>query len=190
MFDRLRHIKKTLHRDGGTEVSKLNCRSSLAEKIYPLMPAGFRQRRSGTIRVPKPAAISKIIPSATPRWDKPPTQSESYILDLLQGKEEISYSDVVEGLAEFLYQKERATGSAIVDIGVWGEAVFVSEAQRELELGKGKIWEFDFAGRKPDELLSHLSRYGATTLPGDRRGRGRRAQDRQPIGGRRGGDGA
>jgi hypothetical protein len=59
-------------------------------------------------------------------------------LDLLQDKEDISYSDVVEGLAEFLYQKERAAGAAIVDIGLWGEALFVSDAQRELELGERK----------------------------------------------------
>ncbi|MGE5220195.1 MAG: hypothetical protein ACM3SP_24600 [Chloroflexota bacterium] len=118
------------------------------------------------------------------------TEAESFIVGLLQAKGEVPYTEVVEGLTEFLYERELAAGAAMVDIGLWGKALFVSEARRELELGKGKFRELDFSGRKPDELLSNLSRHGAAALPGDRRGSGGGAQDRQPAGSRRGGDSA
>ena len=169
-----------------------NRRGWLDSKLVSLMSARRSNRQKTAMSDVSALHASKreFLHPASSQRVRAGTEAESLIASLLQAKGEVPYTEVVEGLTEFLYERERAARAAIVDIGPWGNALFVSDTCRELELGRGKFRELDVAGRKPDELLSNLSRHGKAALPGDRRGSGGGAQDRQSAGSRRGGDGA
>ena len=169
-----------------------NQRGWLSRKWVSLALTGRRKRRKSAVNsVSEPRALKReILHPATPHGERAGTEAESLIASLLQAKGEVPYTEVVDRLTEFLYERELAVGAAIVGAGLWGNALFVSEPSRELELGRGKFRELDFTGRMPDELLSNLSRHGKAALPSDRRGSGGGAQDRQSAVSRRGGDGA
>jgi hypothetical protein len=72
-------------------------------------------------------------------------------------------SDTLETLNEL------STADLLVDIGLFSRSLFVSEARREVELGKGLLWEIDSPRKDSDGLLSNLSRNQRPPLPGDRR---------------------
>jgi hypothetical protein len=97
------------------------------------------------------------------------TETEKFILHLLDRSGAIGYEALVWRLSSFLYQREAKIGGWALDIGVFGASLFVSEARREVESGKGILWEIDSPREDSDELLSNLSRNERPTLPGDRR---------------------
>ena len=101
------------------------------------------------------------------------TETEKFVLQLLEESGPIGYDDLVSRLSSFLYKQEVKIGGWALDIGVFGASLFVSEARRELELGKGILWEIDSRRKDSDGLLSNLSRNERSALPGDwRRDRG------------------
>lgn len=174
------------------EALRNNQRSWLARRLFSRVLARRCKRRKNAfsiVSVPR-AAKREILRPVALQLARAGTKSEPFIVDLLRAMGEVPYTEIVEGLAEFLFEREFVAGAAMVEIRFPGKALFVSETRRELELERGKIREFDSAGRKPDELLSNLSRHGAPALPGDRWRRGGGTQDRQSVGSRRGGDGA
>jgi hypothetical protein len=95
------------------------------------------------------------------------TETEKFILHLLDRSGAIGYEDLVSRLSSFLYQREVKIGGWALDIGVFGASLFVSEARRELESGKGILWEIDSPREGSNGLLSNLSRDERPTLPGD-----------------------
>jgi hypothetical protein len=62
------------------------------------------------------------------------------------------------------------------EMDYFGGESFVWDTCGSLELGKPIIAAIDQSRKGPDESLSNLSRNAGASLPGDRRGRGRRAQ--------------
>jgi hypothetical protein len=101
------------------------------------------------------------------------TETEKFVLQLLEQSGPIGYDDLVSRLSSFLYKQEVKIGGWALDIGVFGASLFVSEARRELELGKGILWEIESRRKDSDGLLSNLSRNERSALPGDwRRDRG------------------
>jgi hypothetical protein len=101
------------------------------------------------------------------------TETEKFVLQLLEESGPIGYNDLVSRLSSFLYKQEVKIGGWALDIGVFGASLFVSEARRELELGKRILWEIDSRRKDSDGLFSNLSRNERSALPGDwRRGRG------------------
>ena len=117
-------------------------------------------------------------------------EAELFVAGLLSAKNESSYADVIKALADFIYFKELNKGAWLLDIGLFGRSLFVSEARRELESGKRILWEIDPARKDSDELLSNLPRHEQTPLPGDRWRSSGGAQDRGAAGNRGGGYGA
>ncbi len=73
----------------------------------------------------------------------PATEAESFAVALLRAEKEIAYGVLVSRVAEFLYRKELRAGAWAVDIGLFGSALFNADAARELEAGKGDLWEID-----------------------------------------------
>lgn len=71
------------------------------------------------------------------------TEAESFAVALLRAEKEIAYGALVSRVAEFLYRKELRAGAWGVDIGLFGSALFNADAARELEAGKGELWEID-----------------------------------------------
>jgi hypothetical protein len=118
------------------------------------------------------------------------TDAEKFVIELLVAAKELALDELVSRLASFLYRRELTIGGWALDLGVLGSSLFVSEARRELELGKGILWEIDPARKDSDELLSDLSRHDPTALPGDRWRSGGGAQSRGAAGSRGGGHGA
>ena len=101
------------------------------------------------------------------------TETEKFVLQLLDASGAISYEELVSRLSFFLYQREVKIGGWALDIGVFGASLFVSEARRELESGKAILWEIGSPRKDSNGLLSNLSRDERPTLPGDwRRDRG------------------
>ena len=103
------------------------------------------------------------------------TETEKFILHLLDRSGPIGYEDLVSRLSSFLYQQEVKIGGWALDIGVFGASLFVSEARRELESGKGILWEIDSPREDTNELLSNLSRDERPAVPGHWRRDGRGA---------------
>lgn len=100
-------------------------------------------------------------------------ETEKFVLQLLADSGAVGYDDVVARLSAFLYKQEVKIGGWALDIGVFGASLFVSEARRELESGKGIFWEIDSAREDSDGLLSNLSRNERAALSGHwRRHRG------------------
>jgi hypothetical protein len=95
------------------------------------------------------------------------TETEKFVLQLLADSGAVGYDDVVSRLSSFLYQREVKIGGWALDIAVFGASLFVSEARRELESGKGILWELDSPRKDSDGLLSNLSRDERPTLLGD-----------------------
>jgi hypothetical protein len=95
------------------------------------------------------------------------TETEKFVLRLLDRRESIAYDELVWGLSSFLYEQEVKIGGWALDIGVFGASLFVPEARRELELAKGILWEIDSPRKDSNELLSNLSRDERPTLLGD-----------------------
>ena len=106
------------------------------------------------------------------------TEAELFVAGLLRSKRDGSYEGIINALADFIYCKERKKGAWLLDIGLFGRSLFVSEARRELESGKGVLWEIGTARKDADGVLSNLSRHEDAPLRGDRWGSGGGAQDR------------
>ena len=69
--------------------------------------------------------------------------AEEFVVTLLSAERELPYSEVISRLAESLYLHELRSGGSSVDIGLFGNSLFVPEARRALEAGKGKLWNID-----------------------------------------------
>jgi hypothetical protein len=71
------------------------------------------------------------------------SDAETFVVTLLAAQSELPYREVVSRLAELLYRNELRAGGWSVDIGLFGSSLFVPEARRALEAGKGELWNFD-----------------------------------------------
>jgi hypothetical protein len=96
------------------------------------------------------------------------TEAELFVAGLLHSRNNRSYPEVISALADFIYSKELKKGAWVLDVGLFGSSLFVSEACQELESGKGILWEIDPARKDSDGLLSDLSRHEGAPLPSDR----------------------
>jgi hypothetical protein len=69
------------------------------------------------------------------------TDVEAFVVTLLARKNGLPYRAAVFHVAEFLFHKELCAGAWAVDIGLFGSSLFGADARRELEGGKGELWE-------------------------------------------------
>ena len=104
--------------------SELNTR----EPICNCDPA-LKRDSDSSVRLIKPALRSSA------------TDVEAFVVTLLARKNELPYRAAVSHVAEFLFHKELRAGAWAVDVGLFGSSLFGADARRELEAGKGKLWE-------------------------------------------------
>jgi hypothetical protein len=151
----------------------------------------FFHRDSSVVRMAekKAPAEEKFVYSIKPTSRPARTETERFVLQLLDARNAIAYNELLSRLSSFLYKQELKIGGWALDIGVFGASLFVSEACRELELGKQILWDIDFRRKDSDGLLSNLSRNERSALPGDWRQLGGGAQNRRATGGGSGSNG-
>lgn len=79
--------------------------------------------------------------------DRPPrspvSDVEAFVISLLAKENELPYGEVISRLAESLYRTELRSGGSSVDIGLFGSSLFVPDARRALEAGKGQLWSIE-----------------------------------------------
>jgi hypothetical protein len=73
----------------------------------------------------------------------PANDAESFVVALLKKQKEIPYELLLSRLADFLYRKELRAGAWAVDIGLFGSGLFIPDAVRVLQAGKGELWEIE-----------------------------------------------
>jgi hypothetical protein len=112
--------------------------------------------------------IYRIMPPARPAK----SEREKFVLQLLQRNEPLDCHELISRLSSLLYQREVKIGGWALDLGIFGASLFVSEARRELELGKGILWEIDSPRKDSNGLLSNLSRNERPALFGNWRRHG------------------
>ena len=93
------------------------------------------------------------------------TDVERFVENQLAGATSVAYEKLVSRVAEFIYRKELKLGASVLDIGLFGSSLFVAEARRELELGRGKLWEIN-QEKASVELISNRSGTEAQILSG------------------------
>jgi hypothetical protein len=74
---------------------------------------------------------------------RPQTQIERLLVDTLAVKGPMSQSALVSLAALAMYREELANGGSLVDLGFFGERLFVGDVTRALEAGRGVLWEFE-----------------------------------------------
>jgi len=108
---------------------------------------------------------------ARPARFAPASDAGRFVVELLSEADTLPLGELASRLAEFLYRKELETGAGALDIGLFGSALFVSDAYRELKLGSDNLWKI--VQGESDELPSNLSGNDGEALSGDRRRFGR-----------------
>jgi hypothetical protein len=66
---------------------------------------------------------------------------------MLNNAETISLSSLVQSVARDLYREQVAMGAGILDIGLFGDELFVRDVAAELTAGNGVLWSIESSGK-------------------------------------------
>lgn len=75
----------------------------------------------------------------------------------LKREGKIPFRVLVERVARDLYLDELRRGAWVVDIGLFGEALFVPEVVRELQAADGILWDIERPKEEDDGVLPDRS---------------------------------
>ncbi len=78
------------------------------------------------------------------RPSRPPaTAIEQRLTRALQDSGSVPSVQLVQAVAEGLYETELRRGAAVSDLGMFGSGLFTAEIVRELRLGDGILWKIN-----------------------------------------------
>ena len=100
--------------------------------------------RAGWQTLPDPIAIAADTPSVRllPTPSRAPESAiERRLLETLAAQGPQTPAALMSTVASALYREQHRRDGWLVDIGILGERVFVSEVAHALESGRGRLWD-------------------------------------------------
>ena len=76
-----------------------------------------------------------------PSPQEPKSPVERLTVAMLRREIAVSFHVLVNRVADQLYHEEIADGAWLIDLGLFGSALFVPDVSKEIHAGDGKFWE-------------------------------------------------